>query len=66
MSFTAIGLLVLVRGPREFAPLIERAGGQFDRGAAGWWIEQRRVPALIKQLARAVDPLFAYAQLELE
>lgn len=32
-SLTEIARLVLMQAPREFAQLIERAGGQFDRGA---------------------------------
>lgn len=56
-----IARLVLVHAPHDFAPLIERAGGSFDKGRRAWWVERRRVGPLIRALEKCADPLFRNA-----
>ena len=48
---------VAVRGPREFEPLMRRAGGLWDPASRRWLVERRRIGPLVRNLRRATDPL---------
>ena len=57
--------MVLVQAPSEFGPLLARAGGAYDKGCRGWWVERRRIGPLIRSLKKRTDPLFRKAGMEL-
>jgi hypothetical protein len=65
-EFGELGRWVTVRCPRELAPLVKAAGGQWEPGGRRWLIERRRLGPLIRALRRATDPLFRRAGLDLD
>ena len=65
-AFGTFGRLVTVRCPGELAPLMRRAGGQWEPGSRRWLIERRRIGPLIRALRRETDPLFRRAGLSLD
>jgi hypothetical protein len=65
-AFGTLGRLVTVRCPGEFAPLMQRAGGQWEPGTRRWLIEQWRVGPLVRALRGSTDPLFRRAGIDLD
>jgi hypothetical protein len=65
-EFSAFGRLVAVRCPSELAPLMQKAGGQWEPGSRRWLIKPRRLGPLIRNLQRATDPLFRRAGMSLD
>jgi hypothetical protein len=65
-EFGTLGRLVAVRCPSDLAPLMRRAGGQWEPGSRRWLIERRRIGPLIRTLRRETDPLFRLAGLDLD
>jgi len=55
-----------VRCPADLAPLMRRAGGQWEPGSRRWLIEQRRIRPVIRALRRDTDPLFRQAGIDLD
>jgi hypothetical protein len=66
VEFGWLGRWVTVRCPREFHALIHRAGGEWDPGSRRWFIHQRRVGPVIRELRRQTDPLFRRAGIDLD
>ena len=61
------GFLVAVTCPREFDPLMRRAGGQRrHRGSHTWLIERRRLGPVVRALRAATDPLLRRGGLDLD
>jgi len=58
-----LGAMVAVRCPQEFADIILRAGGLWERR---WLVERRRIGPVIRALPRATDPLFRHAGVSLD
>ena len=65
-EFGMLGGMVAVRCPRELAPLMRQAGGQWEPGSRRWLIERRRIGPLIRALRRTTDPLFRRAGIDLD
>jgi hypothetical protein len=65
-AFGMLGRLVTVRCPADLAPLMRRAGGQWEPGSRRWLIEQRRIRPVIRALRRDTDPLFRQAGIDLD
>jgi hypothetical protein len=65
-EFGTLGNWITVRCPRELAPLMRQAGGQWEPGSRCWLIEQRRIGPLIRALRRDTDPLFRRAGVSLD
>jgi hypothetical protein len=65
-EFGQLGKLITVRCPRELAPLMRQAGGQWEPGSRRWLIERRRIGALIRKLERVTDPLFRRVGMNLD
>jgi hypothetical protein len=65
-EFGQLGNWITVRCPRELAPLMRQAGGQWEPGSRRWLIERRRIVPLIRRLERHTDPLFRQAGLSLD
>ena len=65
-EFGTLGRWVTVRCPRELAPLIRRAGGQWDPGGKRWLVERRRIGPLVRELRRRTDLLFRWAGLDVD
>jgi hypothetical protein len=57
---------VMERCPSEYGDLMRRAGGIWEPGARQWLIERRRIGLVIRELERAVDPLFRRVGIHLE
>jgi hypothetical protein len=57
-EFGQLGAWVAVHCPRELAPLMRNAGGQWEPGTRRWLIEWRRISPVIRTLRRQTDPLF--------
>jgi hypothetical protein len=66
VEFGKLGQLVIVRCPRELAPLVRKAGGQWEPGGRQWLVERRRIGPLIRALRAATDPLFRHAGIDLD
>jgi hypothetical protein len=64
--FGRLGCWVTIRAPRELAPLIRQAGGEWEPGGRLWLIERRRAGPLIRALRRATDPLFRCVGIDLD
>ncbi len=60
-EFSTLGGMMAVRCPRDLAPLMQKAGGQWEPGSRRWLIERRRIGPLIRNLRRTTDPLFRQA-----
>ena len=58
--------MVAVRCPRELAPLIRHAGGEWDKGMQRWLVRRRRLGPLIRKLRRTTDLLFRHAGIDLD
>ena len=65
-EFGQLSNWITVRCPRELAPLMRQAGGQWEPGSRRWLIERRRIVPLIRRLERVTDPLFRQAGLSLD
>jgi hypothetical protein len=65
-EFGQLGKLIAVRCPREFDPVMRKAGGQWEPGSRRWLIERRRIGPVIRALERSTDPLFRWAGLLLD
>jgi hypothetical protein len=65
-EFGTLGGMVAVRCPSDLAPLMRRAGGQWEPGSRRWLIERRRIGPVIRALRRTTDPLFRHAGVELD
>ena len=65
-EFGQLGNWITVRCPRELAPLMRHAGGQWEPGSSRWLIERRRIGPLIRRLERVTDPLFRQAGINLD
>ncbi len=61
-----LGNWITVRCPRELAPLVRLAGGEWEPGSRQWLVERRRMGPLVRRLKRATDPLFRQAGLSLD
>jgi hypothetical protein len=57
---------VAVRCPSDFAPLVQKAGGEWEPGSRRWLVERRRMGPLIRNLRRVTDPLFRRAGIDLD
>jgi hypothetical protein len=66
VEFGTLGSIVAVRCPREFDPLMRRAGGLWEPGSRRWLIEQRRIGPVLRELQRTTDPLFRQAGVSLD
>jgi hypothetical protein len=66
VEFGTLGGMVAVRCPREFDPIMRRAGGLWEPGSRRWLIERRRIGPVIRSLQRVTDPLFRRVGLVLE
>ena len=62
-AFGTLGGWITVQCPREFAPVMRRAGGLWEPGTRRWLIERRRIGPVIRTLQRETDPLFRQAGL---
>jgi hypothetical protein len=58
--------MVAVRCPVELAPIMRRAGGQWEPGTRRWLIVPRRIGPVVRELRRTTDPLFRRAGLNLD
>jgi hypothetical protein len=65
-KFEMLGAMVAIRCPQDFAPLMRKAGGQWEPGSHRWLVERRRIGPVIRALERATDPLFRQAGISLE
>lgn len=65
-EFGTLGGWITVRCPREFAPVMIRAGGQWEPGTRRWLIERRRIGPVLRCLRRTTDPLFRRAGVNLD
>ena len=62
-----VGSTVAVTCPRDFDPLMRRAGGeQRQRGSRTWLIERRRLGPVVRALRAATDPLLRRGGLDLD
>jgi hypothetical protein len=61
VEFGTLGRWVTVRCPSDLAPLVRKAGAQWEPGSRQWLIERRRAGPLIRALRQATDPLFRWA-----
>jgi hypothetical protein len=66
VEFDPLGALVAVRCPSDFAPLVQKAGGELEPGSRRWLVERRRMGPLIRNLRRVTDPLFRRAGIDLD
>jgi hypothetical protein len=66
VEFGELAGMVAVRCPKDFNPILKRAGGVWEPGSRRWLIERRRVGPVIRALKRATDPLFRQAGLTLD
>jgi hypothetical protein len=66
VEFGTLGSMVAVRCPREFDPLMRRAGGLWEPGSRRWLIEHRRIGPVLRHLRCTTDPLFRRVGLVLE
>lgn len=57
---------VMVRCPRQYNEIIQRAGGVWEPGARQWLVERRRIGPVVRELERTVDPLFRQAGIRLD
>jgi hypothetical protein len=64
VEFLPFGKLVIVKAPREFEATMRRAGARWDPGRKAWWIDQRRIGPVIREVRARVDPLFRAAGLK--
>ena len=66
-EFSKFGLLLIaVKSPREFDPLMRQAGGEWEPGSKRWLITRRRLGPLVRGLLRVTDPLFRHARMSLD
>ena len=57
---------VVVRCPRQYDELMQRAGGIWEPAARQWLVERRRIRPVIRELERTVDPLFRRVGIHLD
>jgi hypothetical protein len=57
---------VVVRCPQDYDPLTRQAGGVWEPGGRRWLVERRRIGPLVRNLRRAIDPLFRRAGIDLD
>jgi hypothetical protein len=60
------GTLVAVTCPRDFDPIMRKAGGQWQRHTRVWLIERRRLGPVVRALRATTDPLLRRAGLDLD
>jgi len=65
-EFGQLGNWITVRCPRELAPLMRQAGGQWEPGSRRWLIERRASCPADPRLERVTDPIFRPAGLSLD
>ena len=51
------GSTVAVTCPRDFDPVMRRAGGQWQRATRVWLLERRRLGPVVRALRATTDPL---------
>jgi hypothetical protein len=56
VRFSVLNGMVAVRCPSDLAPLMRRAGGEWEPGSQRWLIKRRRIGPLIRNLHRVIDP----------
>jgi hypothetical protein len=66
VEFAKFGRMVAVRCPREFAHILERAGGMWEPGTRRWLVTRHRIGPVIRALERETDPLFRQAGMSLD
>jgi hypothetical protein len=66
VEFSMLGGMIAVRCPREYAPMMRKAGAPWEPGSRRWLIEPRRIGPVVRALKRSTDPLFRSAGLDLD
>ncbi len=66
VEFGELGAMIAVRCPRDYDPIMRKAGGLWEPGSCRWLIERRRIGPVIRALRRTTDPLFRWAGLNLD
>jgi hypothetical protein len=61
-----LGRMAAVRCPREYAPLMRRAGALWEPGSRRCCIEPRQIRPVLRALLRGTDPLFRQAGISLD